>query len=50
MMRFLVGLGLGAAGSAVTCAITEAPPWWWLVGLTITVLVWCGEFIGDVLG
>jgi len=47
--RFLLGLILGAAGSAITWAATESPEWTALVGITVAVLVWVGELILDDL-
>lgn len=49
MIRFLIGLILGAAGSGVTWAATESPQWTALVGIAVAVLVWFGEFILDDL-
>ncbi len=49
MTRFLIGLILGAAGSGVTWAATESPQWTALVGVTVAVVVWFGEFILDDL-
>lgn len=49
MARFLIGLIAAAAGSAVTWAVTESPGWTALVGITVAVLVWFGEFILDDL-
>lgn len=45
MQRFLVGLVLGLLSAGVTYAVTQVPPWWWAVGLTVAVLVWMGEWI-----
>lgn len=45
MNRFLTGLGLGSLAAAVTYVVTQVPPWWWAVGLTVAVLVWAGEWI-----
>jgi hypothetical protein len=47
--RFLLGLLLGAAGSAITWAVSESPQWTAVVGVVIAVLVWFGEFILDDL-
>lgn len=43
--RFLLGVGLGLVAAGITYAITAAPPWWWVVGLAVALLVWFGEFI-----
>lgn len=48
-MRLLIGLILGAAGSGVAWAATGSPQWTALVGITVAVLVWFGEFILDDL-
>lgn len=49
MRRFLLGLILGAAGSGITWAATEHPTWTAVIGITVAVLVWFGEFILDDL-
>lgn len=47
---FLAGLGAGATASGVTYLFTSQPPWWWLVGLLVALLVWTGElFLDDFL-
>jgi uncharacterized RDD family membrane protein YckC len=47
--RFLAGLVAGAAASGITYAITQAPPWWWVIGLVVAYLVWFGEALLDPL-
>ncbi|MGW6456311.1 hypothetical protein ACWF94_10355 [Streptomyces sp. NPDC055078] len=47
--RFLLGLAGGALASGVTYAITTVPPWWWVVGLVVAVLIWFGELILDAV-
>ncbi|WP_168714307.1 hypothetical protein [Streptomyces sp. A1136] len=47
--RFLLGLAGGALAASITYAITTVPPWWWLVGLVVAVLIWFGELIADAL-
>ncbi|NUU23331.1 MAG: hypothetical protein HOV68_17740 [Streptomycetaceae bacterium] len=47
--RFLIGLGLGAAGGGVTYAIAHVAPLALIVGLVIAVVVWFGELILDDL-
>lgn len=49
MIRFLIGLALGAAGAGVTWAATQNPGWTAAIGATVAVLVWFGEFILDDL-
>ncbi|MEU5834536.1 hypothetical protein ABZ820_12800 [Streptomyces diacarni] len=48
MKRFLLGLLAAAASGGITYAIEPVRPWWWAVALVVAVLVWFGEFIGDV--
>jgi hypothetical protein len=47
--RFLIGLVLGGCGAAITWAGTQSPHWTAVVGITVAVLVWFGEFILDDL-
>ncbi|CAL9371108.1 hypothetical protein [Streptomyces sp. enrichment culture] len=48
--RFLLGLLFGAAGSGIAWAVTDSLGWTALVGITVTVAVWFGEFIfGDLI-
>lgn len=47
MKRFLAGLGLGSLAAAVTYAVTQVPPWWWAIGLTVAVIVWFAEWVLD---
>lgn len=46
-VRFVLGAVCGALASAITYAITTTPPWWWLVGLVVAVLIWFGEFLDE---
>lgn len=49
MRRFLLGLGLGAAGSGITWAVSHHTYWTLAVGVLVAVLVWFGELILDDL-
>lgn len=49
MSRFLIGLSLGAGASAGTWLATHSLGWTTVVGVTVLVLVWFGEFILDDL-
>lgn len=49
MIRFLLGLLVGACGSGGTWAATQSGHWTLIVGAVVTVLVWFGEFILDDL-
>ncbi|MFE0766116.1 hypothetical protein [Streptomyces smyrnaeus] len=49
LARFLLGAGLGAIAGGITYAITQAPPWWWLVGLVVAALVWFGKYAADLV-
>lgn len=49
MKRFMTGLLLGAASSGIAYAAGASPLWTGLIGLTVAVLVWFGDFILDDL-
>ena len=49
MARFLIGLILGGAASGITWAASHSSHWTAIVGITVAVLVWVGEFILDDL-
>lgn len=49
MTRFLLSLVLGAVSSGITYLITDSLGWTAVVGITVLVLVWFGEFILDDL-
>ncbi|MCW5252234.1 hypothetical protein [Streptomyces sp. SHP 1-2] len=49
MIRLLLGLLLGAAGAAVTWAVTDDPGWTTAIGLAVAVSVWLGRLILDDL-
>jgi hypothetical protein len=47
--RFLLGLLAGAAAFALTWVIAHNTGWAALAAITVSVLVWFGEFIADDL-
>lgn len=49
MIRFLIGLILGAAASGITWAASHSTHWTAIVGITVAVLVWFSDFILDDL-
>ncbi|WP_320784148.1 hypothetical protein [Streptomyces sp. CRN 30] len=49
MRRFLLGLGMGAAGSVIAWAATHSPGWTVVIGLTVAVLIWFCELVLDDL-
>lgn len=49
MTRFLIGLVLGGSGAGITWAASGSPHWTAVVGITVAVLAWFGEFILDDL-
>lgn len=49
MIRFLIGLLIGACAAAIAWAATSSPHWTAIAGITAAVLVWFGEFILDDL-
>lgn len=49
VIRFLLGLVLGAAGAGITWAATESTSWTTAIGITVAVVVWFAEFILDDL-
>ena len=49
MKNFLTGLTAGGVASGIIYVFIQTPPWWWVVGLTIAVLVWVGKFIWDMV-
>ena len=49
MKRFTTGLLLGAAASGIAYGAGASPLWTGLIGLTVAVLVWFGEFLLDDL-
>jgi hypothetical protein len=49
MTRFLLGLLAGAAAFALTWVVAHNTGWAALAAITVSVLVWFGEFILDDL-
>lgn len=49
MGRFLWGLAAGLAGSGVTRMVTDDLRWVVAVGVILAVLVWCGEFLDELI-
>jgi hypothetical protein len=47
--RFMTGLLLGSASTGIAWAAGASPLWTGLIGLTVAVLVWFGEFLLDDL-
>ncbi|MBD0743501.1 hypothetical protein [Streptomyces sp. CBMA152] len=48
MIRFLIGLLLGAATTAITWAVGVDIGWALVVGTAVAVIVWCAETIAEV--
>ncbi|WP_181383523.1 hypothetical protein [Streptomyces sp. NWU339] len=46
--RFMLGLACAIVAGAVTAAIPPVAAWWWIVAIIVAVLVWFGEYAGDL--
>jgi hypothetical protein len=47
--RFMTGLLLGASAAGIAYACSAPPLWVALIGITVAVLVWFGEYLLDDL-
>jgi hypothetical protein len=48
--RFWLGLGAGAVGAGVTWWVSNGHVSWTVaVGVILAVLIWCGEFLDELI-